>query len=169
LHSDAGNLPVPQLNIGLREERASDQAFLFDLYASTREDELRVVPWSPAEKETFLRGQFHAQSIHYRTNYPGATFEIITVNGENAGRLYLWRGNTDLRIIDISIASQFRNQGIGTFLLKRILANAEVDGLSVSIHVERMNPALRLYERLKFRLDEDKGVYLLLKYTPNSL
>jgi hypothetical protein len=30
------------------------------------------------------------------------------------------------------------------------------------VHVERFNPALRLYERLGFRVAEDKGVYLLL-------
>jgi hypothetical protein len=32
----------------------------------------------------------------------------------------------------------------------------------VTIHVERMNPALRLYERLGFALAEDRGVYLFL-------
>jgi hypothetical protein len=32
------------------------------------------------------------------------------------------------------------------------------------IHVERFNPALRLYERLGFRPIEDKGVYLFMEW-----
>jgi hypothetical protein len=36
------------------------------------------------------------------------------------------------------------------------------------IHVERFNPALRLYERLGFRQVEDKGVYLFLEWDHNS-
>jgi hypothetical protein len=34
----------------------------------------------------------------------------------------------------------------------------------VRIHVERQNPALALYERLGFRLLEDRGVYLFLEW-----
>jgi hypothetical protein len=36
----------------------------------------------------------------------------------------------------------------------------------VTIRVERFNPALRLYERLGFSVAEDKGVYLLLEWSP---
>jgi hypothetical protein len=38
----------------------------------------------------------------------------------------------------------------------------------LSIHVERFNPALRLYERLGFREVEDKGVYLLMQRVPDQ-
>ncbi len=37
-------------------------------------------------------------------------------------------------------------------------------GRLLRIHVERFNPALRLYERLRFRQIEDKGVYLFLEW-----
>ena len=46
------------------------------------------------------------------------------------------------------------------------IAEADADGKSVTIHVERMNPALRLYERLGFSVAEDKGVYLFLERPP---
>jgi hypothetical protein len=35
----------------------------------------------------------------------------------------------------------------------------------VRIHVERCNPALRLYERLGFRQIDDRGVYLFMEWT----
>ena len=46
---------------------------------------------------------------------------------------------------------------------------AAAGGKSVTIHVERMNPALRLYERLGFRLVEDKGVYLFLSWGADAV
>jgi hypothetical protein len=36
----------------------------------------------------------------------------------------------------------------------------------VTIHVEWLNPALRLYARLGFAVAEDKGVYLFLERPP---
>jgi hypothetical protein len=35
----------------------------------------------------------------------------------------------------------------------------------VSIHVEKLNPAMRLYRRLGFVTEEDKGVYDLMRWT----
>jgi hypothetical protein len=42
------------------------------------------------------------------------------------------------------------------------------EGKRVTIHVERMNPALQLYERLGFSMAEDNGVYLLLERQVNT-
>lgn len=41
---------------------------------------------------------------------------------------------------------------------------AAAAGKAVTIHVEKVNPALALYERLGFRLVEDKGLYLFLSW-----
>ena len=54
---------------------------------------------------------------------------------------------------------EHRGGGIGTSLLEELAAEADAAGKSLTIHVERMNPALRLYERLGFSVAEDKGVY----------
>jgi predicted GNAT family acetyltransferase len=47
-----------------------------------------------------------------------------------------------------------------------VLAEADAAGKRVTIHVERLNPARRLYERLGFSVAEDKGVYLFLERLP---
>ena len=44
------------------------------------------------------------------------------------------------------------------------MAEAAAVGKALTIHVERFNPALRLYERLGFRTIEDKGVYQLMEW-----
>jgi ribosomal protein S18 acetylase RimI-like enzyme len=136
------------------------------VYASTRAEELAVVPWDDAQKEAFLRAQFDAQDAWWRENYSGASFDVIVLDGEPAGRLYVHRGPSEIRIVDIALLPEHRGGGVGTSLLRDLLAEADESGKSVTIHVERMNPALRFYERLGFALAEDKGVYLFLERPP---
>jgi ribosomal protein S18 acetylase RimI-like enzyme len=124
------------------------------------------VPWDDAQKDAFLRSQFEAQDAWYRESYPGVTFEVIAVDDEPAGRLYVHRGASEIRIVDIALLPEYRGNGIGTSLLHDLLAEGDAAGKSVTIHVERLNPALRLYERLGFALAEDKGVYLFLERPP---
>ena len=147
----------------LRTARPDDREFLYRVYASTRTEELAVVPWDEAEKDTFLRAQFDSQDRWYRENYTHATFEVIEVDGEPAGRLYLHRGEREIRIVDIALLPEHRGNGVGSALLRDLLAEADAAGQRVTIHVERFNPALRLYERLGFTVAEDKGVYLFLE------
>jgi ribosomal protein S18 acetylase RimI-like enzyme len=107
--------------------------------------------------------QFDAQASWYAEHYGGASFDVVVVEGEPAGRLYVHRGEREVRIVDIALLPEYRGRGVGTSLLGKLLAEADVAGKSVTIHVERLNPALGLYERLGFALAEDKGVYLFLE------
>jgi ribosomal protein S18 acetylase RimI-like enzyme len=124
------------------------------------------VPWDDAQKDAFLRMQFDAQDAWWREHYTGATFDVILVDGEPAGRLYVHRRATEIRIVDIALLPEHRRNGVGSSLLRKLLAEADAAAKCVTIHVERMNPALRLYERLGFAVAEDKGVYLFLERRP---
>jgi len=88
------------------------------------------------------------------------------VGGAPGGRLYVHRGPSEIRVVDIALLPEYRGAGVGTSLLQDLLAEGDAAGKSVTIHVERMNPALRLYERLGFAVAEDKGVYLFLARPP---
>ena len=121
------------------------------------------MPWDDAQKDAFLRSQFDAQDAWYRENYIGATLDVVVIDGGPAGRLYVHRGPSEIRIVDIALLPEHRGGGVGTSLLRDLIAEADEAGKSVTIHVERLNPALRLYERLGFSLAEDKGVYLFLE------
>jgi ribosomal protein S18 acetylase RimI-like enzyme len=149
----------------LRAVADTDRDFLIELYASTREAELAQVAWDDAAKRTFLEHQFDAQDHHYRVNYPGATLDVIEVDGLRAGRLYVHRGEDDIRIMDIAVAPAFRGRGIGTGLLEGLIEEARASGRSVSIHVEMQNPARSLYERLGFVPVGEHGIYVLMKWT----
>ncbi|MBC8162712.1 MAG: GNAT family N-acetyltransferase [Roseiflexaceae bacterium] len=147
----------------------ADEPALLEIYASTRAEELAQVDWSAEQKQPFVAQQFAAQHAHYQQYYPGAAFLLIEVDGVTAGRLYLAHWPRELRIIDISLLPEQRNQGLGSAFLRAILAEGARLGLPVSIHVERFNPALRLYQRLGFAIREDKGVYLLMECQPEVI
>ena len=150
--------------VTFRPDGENDVELRFKIYASTRTEELAPVPWSPEQKEQFLRQQFRAQDHSYRNNYPGATFWIIVVDGIDAGRLYLHRQPKDIRVMDIALLPDFRRRGIGAALLQQVLAEGDESGRIVSICVEFFNPARRLYERLGFRQVGQTEVYLLLEW-----
>jgi ribosomal protein S18 acetylase RimI-like enzyme len=150
----------------LRSARADDDALLRRVYASVREDELAAVQWSAADKDAFLRHQFDAQDAHYREHYEGATFDVIEVDGEPVGRLYVARWEDEIRIMDLALLPEHRGRGIGTQLLRGLLEEGALTGKRVSIHVEMNNPALRLYERLGFAQAAVNGVYVRLEASP---
>jgi GNAT superfamily N-acetyltransferase len=150
--------------ISLRPITPEDVSFLARVYASTRWDELAPTGWSDEEKAVFCRRQFDAQSAHYRENYSGASLQIIERDGISIGRLYVAHWEKEIRIVDISLLPEHRGSGIGTKLLHGLQEEARSAGKSLSIHVERFNPALRLYLRLGFQQIEDKGVYLLMSW-----
>jgi ribosomal protein S18 acetylase RimI-like enzyme len=152
--------------VELRPVGPQDGELLFRVYASTRAEELSIVPWEEWQKEAFLRAQFEAQDRWYREHYAAASFDVVLIGGEPAGRLYVHRGEAEIRIVDIALLSEYRGGGVGTALLREFMDEADAAGKRVTIHVERFNPALRLYERLGFAVAEDKGVYLLLEWSP---
>ena len=56
----------------------------------------------------------------------------------------------EIRLVDISLLPEFRNRGLGTSLLRDLFTEAEAAGKPLTIHVEKFNPAMRLYQRLGF-------------------
>ena len=154
------------LSVTLRPIQPADQEFLYQVYASTRTDELAVTDWNEEQKQSFLRMQFDAQHRHYQEHYAKAAFSVVLLNEQPVGRLYLARWDHDIRIVDIALLPQFRRFGIGSSLLQDILTEGEQSRKTVSIHVERFNPAMRLYERLGFRKQGEVGVYFRMEWSP---
>lgn len=150
--------------VSLREVTPSDLEFLQSVYAGTRAEELAVADWSDEQKAQFCRMQFTAQDAHYREHYPTARFSIIERAGIPVGRLYVDRWTREIRIMDIALLPEHRRAGVGTHLLRALMEEARAAGKVLSIHVEKFNPALRLYERLGFLPREDKGIYLLMDW-----
>lgn len=152
--------------LDFRPIRDEDREFLRRLYGSTRADELARTGWTEEEKGRFIEFQFGAQHEYYQEQFPDAAFDLVLVDGAAAGRLYVDRRPDEIRLIDIALLPEYRRRGIGGELMERVLAEGRAAGLPVQIHVERNNPAMRLYERLGFRRVEEQGVYWLMRWQP---
>lgn len=160
---NSGRPEISKQAISFRPICADDMPFLYDVYASTRELELSVVPWSPQEKEDFLRMQFNAQHVYYQEHYADARFEVILCDGQPAGRLYVQRRDDEIRVVDIALLPDFQRHGIGGKIMRDLIDEARAAGVPVGIHVECNNPAMRLYERLGFVKIGTTGVYHLME------
>lgn len=153
-----------QSAITFRRVGEGDAAFLYDVYASTRQEELAPLGWSDAQRSAFLQQQFAAQDTHYRQHFGAADFLIILRGGAPVGRLYVDRRADELRIVDIALLPSHRGAGIGGAIMADLLREAATAGKAVRIHVEHNNRALRFYERLGFRRIGEAGVYFLMEW-----
>jgi ribosomal protein S18 acetylase RimI-like enzyme len=84
------------------------------------------------------------------------------------GRLYVDRREKEIRILDISLVPGVRGRGIGTKILKDLMAEANKKKLPLNLHVLRINPALRLYERLGFNKTAENDFYFLMEIEPGA-
>jgi ribosomal protein S18 acetylase RimI-like enzyme len=150
--------------IALRPIHPEDEPFLRRVYASTRLEELAPLGWSAEQHAAFLNQQFDAQHHHYHTYYVDAAFQVIMLGDRPIGRLYVARWPDQILLIDIALLPEYRNAGIGSRLLRDLLDEAARTARPVRIHVEKFNPALRLYERLGFSIVEDHGVHWSMEW-----
>lgn len=153
--------------LNLRHFNNEDLPFLQKLYGSTRQQELAITRFSELEKEQFIASQFSAQHHYYCQNYSTQHFDIVELDKTAIGRLFVDYREHEIRIVDIALMQEHRQQGIATFLFSCIFQEAKKNKLSVTIHVERNNPARRLYKRLGFQVKKSQDeVYLLLEWNP---
>jgi GNAT superfamily N-acetyltransferase len=150
--------------VTLRPVQPEDEEFLLKVYASVRADELAQVPWSVEQREAFVHMQFAAQQAHYRTHNPDATHDLILLNDQAVGRLYVARREHEIRILDITVLPEHRRKGIGTPLIKDLMVESAQAAKPLNIWVESFNPSHRLFERLGFSVVEDDRVNHLMEW-----
>jgi len=122
------------------------------------------------QKAQFCQMQFDAQDAHYRQHYSSAEYLVIEVAGVPAGRLYADRWPKELRVMDIALLPSHRGLGIGTHLLRQLIDEAKLSAKLLSIHAQRLNPALNLYQRLGLPAGPRQGgLSLLLEWRPEAV
>ena len=148
------------VNVSLRPVTDADQEFLVGVYASTRAAELAQVDWDDSQKDAFIRWQFAMQRQEYDARYPDARYELILVDGQPAGRIWVGTDDTQIRLLDIALLTEFQNRGVGAYLLRQLIDEARRAQKPLRHMVFMLNDnAHRFYERLGFVTIEDVGGY----------
>jgi ribosomal protein S18 acetylase RimI-like enzyme len=163
------NLRLPYMPTTLRDVLPEDDSFLFEVYASTRAQEMASVPWDDEQRRSFLTMQFVAQHSHYRGQFPEASYSVILEDDLPVGRLYVLREKSDIRILDLTLLPEHRNKGLGTSLVRDLLDEAAQERKRLLIYVETFNPSLRLFERLGFKSIAEEGINFLLEWKPELI
>ena len=157
------------VSVSLRPVTDADREFLIAVYGSTREKELNQVEWEEGQKEAFVRWQFERQDEEYRQRFPDARYEVILVDAVPAGRIWVGQDDKQIRLLDIALLTEFQNRGVGTYLLRQLMAEATQSNKVLRHMVFVLNDnAHRFYERLGFVVIEDLGGYKHMEWTPNQ-
>ena len=150
--------------VTFRPVRPDDEPFLYELYCSTRTEDLPVSGLDPAARESLLKMQFMAQRDGYLVEYTWADHQIILLNDRPVGRVIVERTGKEHRGIDIALLPEFRNAGIGAGIIQGLLSEAGDAGKPFRIEVLKYNRAIRLYQRLGFVAVGDTGANLVMEW-----
>jgi ribosomal protein S18 acetylase RimI-like enzyme len=128
----------------------TDQPFLMQLYASTRDD-LRGIDGDCAMVASLIAMQRRFQEAGWREHFPAAQQRLIALRGAPIGRLVIDNGPRELRLVDISLLPQARGQGHGSAIVRALQRCAADAGLQLALTVKSDNGrARRLYRALGF-------------------
>jgi ribosomal protein S18 acetylase RimI-like enzyme len=150
-------------------ELPADEEFLIGLYYTTRED-IHLAEIDEEQKQMFSLMQYKAQKQHYEAEFPDSNHDIILLDGKSIGRLWTARSEAELLGIDLSILPEYRNLGIGTYVLQNLFDEAEQTGRVFRLHVMKMNTkAIRLYERLNCKyIESDASTHFKMERQPDD-
>jgi ribosomal protein S18 acetylase RimI-like enzyme len=154
--------------ITLRAAQPEDEPFLYELYSSTRQEEISAWGFAPAQQETFLQLQFRGQQSHFRMQALDVDYRIILLDDRAIGQLVVIRSDREIRLADISLLPEHRGGGIGASLIHDLFAEAKEKEMPVTLHVEKTNRAARLYQRLGFTATGDTGAHLKMEWHPQK-
>ena len=132
----------PNSALGLRPARPSEFAFAEDIYInSMRPLMVELGRWNEAERRAALRRSFKAAEVN-----------IITIDDLDIGWMQVSERDTDYNLAQIQLLDDYCGYGIGTRLIRELIGRARREGKTVSLSAVRTNRAIKLYERLGFRV-----------------
>ena len=148
----------------LRPARPEDAEFLFRVFVHSRASALALLASDDPAQDSLLRMQFRAQHRAYRAQFPNARFDVIECDATPIGRLIVDRCERAIHVVDVVLLPEHRSRGIGTSLLRALLAEATANGQPVTLRVDRDNPARSLYRRLGFATVSEDAIYAAMAW-----
>jgi ribosomal protein S18 acetylase RimI-like enzyme len=96
-----------------------------------------------------------AQIGGFRARWDAKEVRIVMRDGVDIGWLQTAAAGDALFLAQLFVDAAAQRQGIGTEVMRRVIAEAAHAGQAVTLGVVKTNPALRLYERLGFKVTHE--------------
>ena len=109
-----------------------------------------------------------AQAVTFRENWEATQVRIIGVGSSDVGWLQSTMRDDGLFVAQLFVDGPFQRQGIGTAMMNRLIGEAARLDQAVCLAVVKINPALRLYERLGFHTTHEDDRKFYMKRDPDS-
>lgn len=152
--------------ISLHSIELGHNEFLLRLFKENRLDLTYISGLSEQQKTEFIFKQFTMEQEQLIQIYPGAEFNIVMLNEEPVGQLYIQHGKATDRILEIGLLEEYRGLGIGRKILTSVIEDAIKKSKCICLQVAWFNHAAYLfYKKMGFQVIEDKGVFYEMQYT----
>ncbi|MCW6006785.1 GNAT family N-acetyltransferase [Micromonospora sp. CPCC 205371] len=139
----------------LRAATADDLELCFDLHAAAMGSYVAAV-WGWDDD---VQHDFHVRG------FDPAKIRIVTVDGRDLGVLIVEYAPHEIVLGRIELHPDAQGRGIGTALIREVLAEGAASGRPVALEVLTVNPrAQALYERLGFREVGRSGVKVRMRH-----
>ncbi len=115
----------------------------------------QIFGWDDSEQEEMFNQKFDPLANKW-----------IVVDGVQVG-IVRYRDNGDHFYIDIiEIYPKYQGQGYGSTVINGVLSEANRKGIDVDLQVFKINPAIRLYERLGFQRIGETERHFQMRWVP---
>ena len=160
-----------QVNLNARPVRDEDEPFLKALRAEMDSERLLFdsVDLAEEEKKLILDLQYRGHRKHFDDINWEKSECVIEFDGKPAGFFIVMQDKDEIQLADIVVTGDFRGLGIGFAIIQGIQGEAAQSKRPLRLHVAKVNPALRLYERMGFQLLEDRVTHLFLEWLPPNM
>ncbi len=138
----------------VRLATATDSAFVYHLHRSTMQDYVA---------QTWGEWNEDFQARMFTQWFEPSQFQIVVVDGQDVGLVSVERRPTELFLRTIEILPEYQNRGVGSAVIKAVLAQARAEAVPVSLQVLKVNPARQLYERLGFSVVGETTTHYLMQ------
>lgn len=165
-HAVTHRRPQLLLSLTFRPIIQDDHEFLFRIYVSRCANSHNSAMRTNLADDSALRQRFHTDLAFLREHYDEASFDLILLDEQPIGHLYVERWDDEVRIIDVALAGEYRNRGIGSRLLRELLDEGWRYDKRVTLPLAKEHPALQFCRRLGFEPVKDEGDRWLLVWEP---
>ena len=141
--------------IELRQTTADDVDFLWDTFRISMKDYITQTrgEWNEQREESQFRHQLDLSAA-----------QVIRSNDFEVGFIMAPIKDSAREIHTICVVPEHQNRGIGTEVIRRAIAQAREQKISLYLSVLKVNPARRLYERLGFGVIEETKHHFRKKF-----
>jgi len=142
----------------LRKPTSADFEFLRDVHHMTlKEHVLKIWGWDQTKQDDFFREDFESAQI-----------QIIQAFSNDIGYLQLNLEKNILHIVNILILPEFQNRGLGSEIIRDLIAKSRIKSCMLKLGVFKINTrAIGLYKTLGFKVCGESKTHFMMQLQPD--